>query len=106
MSLPHEGFRGEYTVMLYDVLQNDKPLVQDLFQDLRDGEILLSLLEILTAQHYVRIQKSSFKICFVLLLYSLALLPIRLYCVLIESWFSLLYDGKGHYEIYVIKSPV
>lgn len=34
-------------------LQNDKPLVEDLFQDLRDGEVLLSLLEILTAQQYV-----------------------------------------------------
>lgn len=35
------------------MLQNDKPLVEDLFLDLRDGEILLSLLEILTAQQYV-----------------------------------------------------
>lgn len=37
------------------VLQNDKPLVEDLFLDLRDGEVLLSLLEILTAQQYVTI---------------------------------------------------
>lgn len=35
------------------LLQNGKPLVSDLFQDLRDGEVLLSLLEILTAQQYV-----------------------------------------------------
>lgn len=40
--------------LLYQcVLQNDKPLVEDLFLDLRDGEVLLSLLEILTAQQYV-----------------------------------------------------
>nr|XP_032522222.1 dystrophin, isoforms A/C/F/G/H-like isoform X3 [Danaus plexippus plexippus] len=31
-----------------------KPLVNDLFQDLRDGEVLLSLLEILTAQQFKR----------------------------------------------------
>lgn len=37
------------------MLQNDKPLVEDLFTDLRDGEVLLSLLEILTAQQYVSI---------------------------------------------------
>ncbi|GBP04625.1 Utrophin [Eumeta japonica] len=36
------------------LVKNDKPLVKDLFQDLRDGEILLSLLEILTAQQYSR----------------------------------------------------
>lgn len=35
------------------IRQNDKPLVEDLFLDLRDGEVLLSLLEILTAQQYV-----------------------------------------------------
>lgn len=35
------------------LLQNGKPLVEDLFRDLRDGEVLLSLLEILTAQQYV-----------------------------------------------------
>ncbi|CAB3224722.1 unnamed protein product [Arctia plantaginis] len=34
------------------LVKNDKPLVEDLFLDLRDGEILLSLLEILTAQQY------------------------------------------------------
>ncbi|KAJ8709449.1 hypothetical protein PYW07_009275 [Mythimna separata] len=36
------------------LVKNDKPLVEDLFLDLRDGEILLSLLEILTAQQYKR----------------------------------------------------
>ncbi|CAH2053923.1 unnamed protein product, partial [Iphiclides podalirius] len=36
------------------LVKNNKPLVQDLFQDLRDGEVLLSLLEILTAQQYRR----------------------------------------------------
>ncbi|CAG9793162.1 unnamed protein product [Diatraea saccharalis] len=34
--------------------KNDKPLVQDLVAELRDGEVLLSLLEILTAQQYKR----------------------------------------------------
>ncbi|XP_052744308.1 dystrophin, isoforms A/C/F/G/H isoform X2 [Bicyclus anynana] len=34
--------------------KNGKPLVEDLFQDLRDGEVLLSLLEILTAQQFKR----------------------------------------------------
>lgn len=33
--------------------QNNKPPVQDLVQELRDGEVLLALLEILTAQRYV-----------------------------------------------------
>lgn len=42
-----------------DVLQNNKPLVQDLFEDLRDGEVLLSLLEILTAQQYVSTTPST-----------------------------------------------
>ncbi|KAG7309516.1 hypothetical protein JYU34_005490, partial [Plutella xylostella] len=36
------------------LVKNNKPLVQDLFEDLRDGEVLLSLLEILTAQQYKR----------------------------------------------------
>ncbi|XP_052755419.1 dystrophin, isoforms A/C/F/G/H-like isoform X2 [Galleria mellonella] len=36
------------------LVKNDKPLVTDLFLDLRDGECLLSLLEILTAQQYKR----------------------------------------------------
>ncbi|XP_026745116.1 dystrophin-like, partial [Trichoplusia ni] len=36
------------------LVKNDKPLVEDLFLDLRDGEVLLSLLEILTAQQYKR----------------------------------------------------
>ncbi|CAH1636257.1 unnamed protein product [Spodoptera littoralis] len=36
------------------LVKNDKPLVEDLFLDLRDGEVLLSLLEILTAQQYRR----------------------------------------------------
>ncbi|CAH0731277.1 unnamed protein product, partial [Brenthis ino] len=34
--------------------KSGKPLVEDLFQDLRDGEVLLSLLEILTAQQFKR----------------------------------------------------
>lgn len=34
--------------------QNNKPPVEELVADLRDGEVLLSLLEILTAQQYVR----------------------------------------------------
>ncbi|RVE43478.1 hypothetical protein evm_011876 [Chilo suppressalis] len=34
--------------------KNDKPPVQDLVSELRDGEVLLSLLEILTAQQYKR----------------------------------------------------
>ncbi|CAK1546843.1 unnamed protein product [Leptosia nina] len=34
--------------------KHGKPLVEDLFQDLRDGEVLLSLLEILTDQHLKR----------------------------------------------------
>lgn len=37
------------------LLQNGKPLVSDLFAELRDGEVLLSLLEILTAQQYVSV---------------------------------------------------
>ncbi|XP_073951846.1 utrophin-like [Choristoneura fumiferana] len=36
------------------LVKNGKPLVSDLFSDLRDGEVLLSLLEILTAQQYKR----------------------------------------------------
>ncbi|XP_063382009.1 dystrophin-like [Cydia fagiglandana] len=36
------------------LVKNGKPLVGDLFADLRDGEVLLSLLEILTAQQYKR----------------------------------------------------
>nr|XP_049693576.1 dystrophin, isoforms A/C/F/G/H isoform X3 [Helicoverpa armigera] len=36
------------------LVKNDKPLVEDLFLDLRDGEILLALLEVLTAQQYKR----------------------------------------------------
>ncbi|CAG4985372.1 unnamed protein product [Colias eurytheme] len=34
--------------------KHGKPLVEDLFQDLRDGEVLLSLLEILTDQQFKR----------------------------------------------------
>ncbi|XP_050354937.1 dystrophin, isoforms A/C/F/G/H isoform X1 [Nymphalis io] len=34
--------------------KHGKPLVEDLFQDLRDGEVLLALLEILTAQQFKR----------------------------------------------------
>lgn len=41
--------------MISMVFQNDKPLIEDLFLDLRDGEILLALLEILTAQQYVSV---------------------------------------------------
>ncbi|KPJ15470.1 Dystrophin [Papilio machaon] len=36
------------------LVKNNKPPVQDLVQELRDGEVLLSLLEILTAQRYRR----------------------------------------------------
>ncbi|XP_063538770.1 uncharacterized protein LOC134748000 [Cydia strobilella] len=36
------------------LVKNGKALVTDLFADLRDGEVLLSLLEILTAQQYKR----------------------------------------------------
>ncbi|XP_013147307.1 PREDICTED: utrophin-like isoform X2 [Papilio polytes] len=36
------------------LVKNNKPPVQDLVQELRDGEVLLALLEILTAQRYRR----------------------------------------------------
>ncbi|KAL4708013.1 hypothetical protein ACJJTC_014533 [Scirpophaga incertulas] len=36
------------------LVKNGKPLIGDLFTELRDGEVLLSLLEILTAQQYKR----------------------------------------------------
>ncbi|KAI8429309.1 hypothetical protein MSG28_007806 [Choristoneura fumiferana] len=42
---------------------NGKPLVSDLFSDLRDGEVLLSLLEILTAQQYIRFRLKLFRKC-------------------------------------------
>ncbi|KAI8437245.1 LOW QUALITY PROTEIN: hypothetical protein MSG28_011631 [Choristoneura fumiferana] len=45
------------------LVKNGKPLVSDLFSDLRDGEVLLSLLEILTAQQYIRFRLKLFRKC-------------------------------------------
>lgn len=47
--------------------QNNKPPVEELVSDLRDGEVLLSLLEILTAQQYVRLLFNLFS-CVTLLI--------------------------------------